>query len=151
MRRARDCGLVVVTAESCTAGLVAHALSKGEGASRHFAGGFITYTKAMKNRILGVPLQLLQEQGAVCAAVAEAMAQGAIERSGASVGVAVTGVAGPAPDEDGNPVGLIYCGVARKAQAPRSVRFQSASAKRHTILEEAATEALTLLRSACVA
>src|SRR5688572_13174944 len=117
LSRAKACNLVVVTAESCSAGTLALALSKGEGAARHFAGGFVTYTKEMKHRVLGVPMPLLTDRGAVCSEVAEAMAQGAIERSGASIGVAVTGVAGPEPDEDGNPVGLIYCAVAREGQS----------------------------------
>jgi nicotinamide-nucleotide amidase len=63
--------------------------------------------------------------------------------------VAVTGVAGPEPDEDGNPVGLIYCAVLRRGQAPKSVRLQSSATQRRAILEEATVEALTLLRSVC--
>ena len=104
----------IVTAESCSAGMLALAFAKGEGASQHFMGGFVTYTKEMKSRVLGVPPSLLQEKTAVCGEVAEAMAIGALLRSGASVAVSVTGVAGPTEDEDGNPVGLVYCGVARK-------------------------------------
>jgi nicotinamide-nucleotide amidase len=100
----------IVTAESCSADTLALAFSKGEGASQHFLGGFVTYTKEMKARVLGVPPLLLQEKTAVCGEVADAMAIGALLRSGASVAVSVTGVAGPTEDEDGNPVGLIYCG-----------------------------------------
>jgi PncC family amidohydrolase len=100
--------------------------------------------------VLGVPMEVLKKKGAVCAEVAEAMARGAIARSGASAAVAVTGVAGPEPDEDGNPVGLIYCAVMRRGQAPKSVRLQSNATQRRAILEDAATEALTLLRSVFV-
>jgi nicotinamide-nucleotide amidase len=78
------------------------------------------------------------------------MARGAIARSGASAAVTVTGVAGPEPDEDGNPVGLIYCAVMRRGHGPKSVRLQSSAAQRRAILDEAALEALALLRSACV-
>jgi nicotinamide-nucleotide amidase len=86
-------------------------LSKTEGASKHFTGGVITYTK--ETRLLGVPPELIQRCTVVCAEVAEAMAQGVIARSKADLGVSITGVAGPEPDEDGNPVGLVYCAVAR--------------------------------------
>ena len=103
LKKAKAAGLQIVTAESCTAGTVAHVLSKGEGASKHLAGGFVTYTKDMKSRVLGVPMAMLKSKSAVAAEIAEAMARGALARSGASIAVAVTGVAGPDPDEDGNP------------------------------------------------
>ena len=76
-------------------------------------GGVVAYTKEMKIRALGVPAELIQRGTAVCADVAEAMARGACRLSGAKLAVSITGVAGPEPDEDGNPVGLIYCSVAR--------------------------------------
>ena len=82
----------IVTAESCSAGMLAIAFAKGEGASQHFMGGFVAYTKEMKARVLGVPPALLQEKTAVCGEVAEAMAIGALLRSGASVAVSVTGL-----------------------------------------------------------
>jgi PncC family amidohydrolase len=78
-------------------------MSKTEGAS-HFMGGVITYNKEMQTRMLCTT---------VCAEVAEAMAQDVIARSKADLGVSITGVAGPEPDEDGNPVDLLYCAVAR--------------------------------------
>jgi len=149
LKKAKAAGLQIVTAESCTAGTVAHVLSKGEGASKHLAGGFVTYTKDMKSRVLGVPMAMLKSKSAVAAEIAEAMARGALARSGASIAVAVTGVAGPDPDEDGNPVGLIYCAVVRRGQAPRSVRLQSTATQRRALIDEATLEALTLLRGAC--
>ena len=149
LKKAKAAGLQIVTAESCTAGTVAHVLSKGEGASKHLAGRFVTYTKDMKSRVLGVPMAMLKSKSAVAAEIAEAMARGALARSGASIAVAVTGVAGPDPDEDGNPVGLIYCAVVRRGQAPRSVRLQSTATQRRALIEEATLEALTLLRGAC--
>ena len=87
-------------------------LSKAEGASKYFLGGMVAYTKEMKTRLLSVPSDLIQRDTAVSAEVAEAMAQGAIRRFNADLGVSITGVAGPEPDEDGNPVGLVYCAVA---------------------------------------
>jgi nicotinamide-nucleotide amidase len=139
----------IVTAESCSAGMLALAFAKGEGASQYFMGGFVTYTKEMKARVLGVPTSLLREKTAVCGEVAEAMAIGALLRSGASVAVSITGVAGPAEDEDGNPVGLIYCGVARKEGGYKHVRVQCAPGDPDAIVDAACTEALRLLRAFC--
>ena len=104
--KARD--LMVCTAEFCSAGKLAMVLSKTEGASKYFLGGMVAYTKEMKTRLLSVPSDLIQRDTAVSAEVAEAMAQGAIRRFNADLGVSITGVAGPEPDEDGNPVG---CGL----------------------------------------
>jgi len=96
-----------VTAESCTAGKLAAALlSEAPGAAERLHGSFVTYTKANKTKSLGVSAALLQRRGAVCREVAVAMAEGALVRSPATVAVSITGVAGPDPDEDGNPVGL---------------------------------------------
>ena len=81
MQSAKAQGLTICTAESCSAGRLALALSKTEGASKHFMGGVITYTKEMKTRLLGVPFDLIQRCTAVCPEVAEAMAQGVIARS----------------------------------------------------------------------
>jgi PncC family amidohydrolase len=140
----------IVTAESCTAGTLALAFAKGKGASQSFMGGFVTYTKEMKCRVLGVPPSLLQEKTAVCGEVAEAMAIGALLRSGASVAVSITGVAGPGPDEDGNPVGLVYCGVARKDGGHRHVRLDCpAGIRPEAAIDEACETALRLLRSFC--
>src|SRR4051812_24707824 len=97
--------LSVVTAESCTAGLLAALLSKPEGAGDVLEGGFVCYSKEQKNIALGVPNGVLDTKTAVASEVATAMAKGALNRSKANIGLAVTGVLGPEPDEDGNPVG----------------------------------------------
>lgn len=104
----------LVVAESCTAGLLALQLADAPGASAHFNGGFVTYTKEQKISALGVTPALLREQGAVCGAVAAAMAQGALHHSTADLAAAITGVAGPEPDEDGNPVGRVCIAIARR-------------------------------------
>lgn len=114
---ARERGLTLVTAESCTGGLLAAVLSEAPGAGSQFHGGFAVYTKAQKIVALGVPEALLRRSTAVCEDVARAMVAGALERSCADVAVAVTGVAGPACDEDGNPVGLVHL-VAGRRLAP---------------------------------
>jgi nicotinamide-nucleotide amidase len=103
----------IVTAESCTAGKLAALLSEAPGAAERLHGSFVTYTKANKTKSLGVSADLLQRKGAVCREVAVAMAEGALVRSPATLAVSITGVAGPDPDEDGNPVGLVCIAIAR--------------------------------------
>src|ERR1041385_8746907 len=98
IQRAQRAGLGIVTAESCTAGLMCQVLADAEGASLFFHGGFVTYTKQHKSCSLGVPEALLCEKGAVCAEVARAMAEGALDHSKAGIAAAITGVAGPEPD-----------------------------------------------------
>lgn len=112
-RAGRD-GLALATAESCTGGLLAAVLSEAPGAGRWFQGGFVVYTKAQKTVALGVSAELLARETAVSPAVARAMAEGALARSTADVAIAVTGVAGPASDEDGNPVGLVHLAAVRR-------------------------------------
>jgi nicotinamide-nucleotide amidase len=120
--------LTVVTAESCTAGLVAAALAQGEGASDVLHGGFVTYTKAQKSAALGVAPKLLARQGSVNAAVAEALAAGALERSPADIAFAVTGVLGPAP---GAATRLGWC-ISAAPGVGTALRSPGASTKRTT-------------------
>ena len=105
-------GLTLGTAESCTGGLLAKRLTDLPGAWAVFRGGVVSYTNQVKAGVLGVPQALLDEQGAVCADVARAMAQGGRRVLGCDVAVATTGVAGPDSDERGNPVGLVYVALA---------------------------------------
>ncbi|MEA4965667.1 MAG: CinA family protein [Oscillospiraceae bacterium] len=102
--------LTLATAESCTGGLLGSALTAVPGSSEVYRGGVISYCNAVKHRLLGVPLALLEEFGAVSWQVAEAMAHGAAGACGADVGVGITGIAGPDSDETGRPVGLVYVG-----------------------------------------
>jgi nicotinamide-nucleotide amidase len=111
--------VTVVTAESCTGGLIAAALSHAPGASECLHGGFVVYTKKHKTEALGVSKLVLQESGSVNAEVAGQLVQGALERSSAQIAVAVTGVLGPDPDEDGNAPGLVYFATQRRGQEPR--------------------------------
>jgi nicotinamide-nucleotide amidase len=137
----------IVTAESCSAGVLALAFAKGEGASEAFLGGFVTYAKDMKSRVLGVPARLLKDKTAVCGEVAEAMAIGALLKSGASIAVSITGVAGP--NEDGNPVGLVYCAVARKDGGRRHLRLTCSGTSPEAIIDEACVSALRLVKNFC--
>ena len=104
-------GLTVGTAESCTGGLVGHAITEVPGSSAYFRGAIVAYADATKVALLGVDPSTLAAHGAVSAQVARAMATGARERLGVDLAVAVTGIAGPAGGSESKPVGLTYVGV----------------------------------------
>ena len=104
--------LTVATGESCTGGLVAHALTEVPGSSAYVRGGIVAYANEVKTALLGVPAAVLEAHGAVSAQVAVAMAEGARDRLGTDLGVGVTGVAGPDGGTDEKPVGLVYVAVA---------------------------------------
>jgi nicotinamide-nucleotide amidase len=150
-RRALECAsgknLSIVTAESCTAGKLAALLSEAPGAAERLHGSFVTYTKANKTHALGVPAALLRDKGAVCPAVAAAMAEGALARSPADVALSITGVAGPDPDDDGNPVGLVCIGLARNGET-RTLEHHYGRLGREWVQERAMADALALLIAA---
>ena len=104
-------GLSVATAESCTGGLVAHALTEIPGSSGYFLGGIVAYADSSKRSGLGVPAELIARHGAVSAHVARAMAEGARRVLGADLAVSVTGIAGPGGGSPAKPVGLTYIAV----------------------------------------
>jgi PncC family amidohydrolase len=135
--------LTVATAESCTGGLVAHAITEIAGSSAHFRGGFVTYADDVKHAQLGVAQELLEAHGAVSAQVARAMAEGARERLRVSVAVAITGIAGPGGGSDQKPVGLTYVGVADTAGA--DVRRHLWAGDRSANKRDSAVAALELL------
>ena len=101
-------GVTFAAAESCTGGLIAKRITDVPGASGVFMGGVVSYTNIVKHRVLGVPADMLEEYGAVSAPVARAMAEGVRALTGSDLAVSVTGVAGPGPDDDGHPEGLVY-------------------------------------------
>jgi nicotinamide-nucleotide amidase len=103
----------LTTAESCTAGGVAYAVTQIAGSSAWFDRGFVTYTNAAKQALLGVPAPLLAAHGAVSEPVARAMATGALAASGAQVAVAITGIAGPGGGSPAKPVGTVCFAWAR--------------------------------------
>ena len=111
-RLLRERGETLSAAESCTGGLLAKRITDLPGSSAVFRGGVVSYTNEVKERVLGVPRELLEEYGAVSEPVARAMAQGCRALCGSDIAVSVTGVAGPDSDERGNPVGLAYIGLA---------------------------------------
>lgn len=117
-------GLKVVTAESCTGGGVAAALTDVAGSSRWFERGYVTYSNAAKTQDLGVEAALIERHGAVSAAVVEQMAAGALRASGAHVAVAVSGIAGPDGGTVDKPVGMVFFGVVRRNGAVHVLREQ---------------------------
>jgi nicotinamide-nucleotide amidase len=122
VKKARAAGVKLATAESCTAGSLATLLADTPGGGEQFHGGFVTYTKENKMAALGVPRELIAAHTAVSRPVAEAMATGALDRCPADLVIAITGVAGPEPDEDGNPVGLMHIAAAVRG---RGIRHRS--------------------------
>ena len=110
--RARN--LHVVTAESCTGGLIAAACTSVAGSSRWFERGFVTYSNEAKTELLGVPAALIANHGAVSEPVARAMAEGALRHSRANLSVAVTGIAGPDGAVEGKPVGTVWVAVSQR-------------------------------------
>ena len=103
-------GRTLATAESCTGGGIAHAITGVSGSSAVFKGGIISYCNEIKHALLGVDSQLLSDLGAVSGPVAYAMAEGARSALQADVAVSVTGLAGPGGDDFGNPVGTVFIG-----------------------------------------
>jgi len=122
-RRLRARGQFVTTAESCSGGWIAKALTDVAGSSEWFGEGFVTYSNEAKVRTLGVPRAVLKREGAVSEAVVRAMAAGALERTGATIAVAVTGIAGPGGAVPGKPVGTVWFCWARRQGA--RVRLQA--------------------------
>ena len=125
-RSCRRRGVYVATAESCTGGGAAEAITRISGSSGWFERGFVTYTNAAKKEMLGVSQRTLSRHGAVSEQVAREMAAGALAHSDARVSVAITGVAGPTGGTRAKPVGLVWFawGVRRGAVQARAFRFR---------------------------
>ena len=141
----KEKGLTLGTAESCTGGLVAKYMTDLPGSSAVFRGGIVSYTDAVKASVLGVPQEMLDEYGAVSPQVAEAMARGAKAALGCDIAVSATGIAGPDSDDRGNPVGLVYLGLAYEDKC--HVReFHVGNVARERVRRQSARTALDLVR-----
>lgn len=142
-------GLILALAESCTGGLIGHRLTQVPGSSAYLDRGVVCYSNRAKTELLGVPEGLIARHGAVSAPVAAAMAKGIRVTSKASVGLSVTGIAGPGGGTDKKPVGLVYVGLdatsqgAAKISKTQAFRFHGT---RETIKLRASQAALNLLR-----
>jgi len=139
----------LVTAESCTGGWIAKLATDIAGSSDWFDCGFVCYSNEAKTRDLGVPEKLIESDGAVSDAVVRAMAEGAIERTGANVGLAVSGIAGPTGAVPGKPVGTVWFALAHKREdrlecQGHLIQFNG---NRDAVRRQAVEYALKLLRS----
>ena len=143
---ARERSLRIVTAESCTGGLVAGALCAIPGASDVFERGFVSYSNRAKQEMLGVSGDLIADLGAVSEPIARMMAEGALEHSHAHVSVAITGVAGPDGGTPLKPVGTVHFATSRANQSVRHRMEQFDLTERWDIQIAAVQMALELLR-----
>ncbi len=141
-------GILGATAESCTGGLVAAALTDIAGSSDVFDRGFVTYSNEAKHEMLGIPNELIVAHGAVSEEVALAMAEGALRHSRAGIAVSVTGVAGPGGGSLAKPVGLVWFGLARKGAQPFAVRHVFNDNGRASIRHAAVDTALDMILKA---
>ncbi|MCW1956036.1 MAG: nicotinamide-nucleotide amidohydrolase family protein [Roseobacter sp.] len=144
---ARAAGLTLATAESCTGGLVAAALTEIAGSSDVFERGFVTYSNAAKCEMLGVNAQTLAHHGAVSEAVAREMAEGAPAHSAAALAVSVTGIAGPGGSEH-KPEGRVCFGLAAQGKPTRTETREFGALGRAEVRKAATAHALALLMAA---
>ena len=138
-------GLQVATAESCTGGLVAGALTEIAGSSDVVDRGFVTYSDAAKRAMLGVPAATLKRYGAVSAQTAKAMAAGALKHSRADLAVAITGIAGPGGGSKEKPVGLVYFAAASRSGRRLARKRLYGTIGRRRVRSASVAEALSLL------
>jgi nicotinamide-nucleotide amidase len=137
-------GWKLATAESCTGGMVAAALTDIAGSSDVVERGFVTYSNEAKTELLGVPAPLIQQHGAVSEEVARAMATGALAHAPVELAVSITGIAGPGGGSAQKPVGLVHFGAARKG-GPVVTEHQIFSGDRDQVRALATRRALELL------
>lgn len=141
----RKRSLRLVSAESCTGGLFAAACTAFEGASDWFERGFVVYSYASKEQLLGVSAELLAAHGAVSEVVAKELARGAIVHSQAELAVAVTGIAGPGGAVHGKPVGTVWLAIARRGRAECATYLLHLGGDRTSVREQTVARALAAL------
>ena len=134
-------GWVAATAESCTGGGIAERLTSLPGSSNWFVGGIVSYSNDLKIKLLGVDSGSLQRWGAVSKQVVQEMVSGLLQRTGADIGVAVSGIAGPGGGEPDKPVGTVWCAWGVGDQRPLS-KLYSFSGSRRSIREQTVREAI---------
>ena len=138
-------GLRLATAESCTGGLVGHAVTRIAGSSAYYLGGAVTYSNGLKEQLLGVDPETIRRYGAVSGETAQAMAEGCRRLTGADYTLAVTGIAGPGGGTPEKPVGTVCFGLTAPGQGARDVRCRFRGDRSEIQIIAAAT-ALDLLR-----
>ncbi|QWK78698.1 CinA family protein [Ochrobactrum sp. BTU1] len=144
----RKHGIMIATAESCTGGLIAAALTDIAGSSDVVDRGFVTYSNEAKNEMIGVPMELINQVGAVSKEVAIAMAEGALNNSRAGISIAVTGIAGPGGGSAEKPVGLVHIASARKGFATLHKECRFGEKSREDIRHQTVLSALALVLEA---
>jgi nicotinamide-nucleotide amidase len=137
--------LKLATAESCTGGLVAGALTGVPGSSAVVDRGFVTYSNAAKQQMLGVSADILRDHGAVSCETAEAMARGALGSAGADIVVAITGIAGPGGGSADKPVGLVHFAAASRAGALTHTEMRYGNIGRAEVRNKSVLQALAML------
>ena len=142
---ARERSLRIVTAESCTGGLVAGAICSISGSSDVFERGFVTYSNQAKEDLLGVSGAMIRQHGAVSEAVARAMAEGAIRNSAAQLALAITGVAGPGGGSEEKPVGLVHIAAARAGEPTLHREFRFGDIGRGNVRRKSVEAAMEML------
>ena len=147
LARARAKGVMIATAESCTGGMLAAMITDVAGSSAVFERGFVTYSNAAKQEMLGVKAESLAAHGAVSEAVALEMASGALVRSAADIAVSITGIAGPGGSEH-KPEGRVCFGLARKGRRAQVHTVEFGAQGRATVRQASALHALDLLTEA---
>jgi nicotinamide-nucleotide amidase len=140
-------GWRIATAESCTGGMVAAAITDIAGSSDVFDRGFVTYSNEAKTEMLGVPVDLILKHGAVSEVVARAMAEGALKNSKADISVSVTGIAGPSGGSAEKPVGLVHFACATRT-ATRHLEMRFGDLGRAVVRQAALRQALQLVLEA---
>lgn len=145
LAKARAKRLKLATAESCTGGLIAGALTEIAGSSDVFDRGFVTYSNEAKAMTLKVDTAVLREHGSVSAETARAMVQGALTFSGAHIAVAVTGIAGPGGGSAQKPVGLVHFASARKGAEARTIERRFGDLGRTEVRLDTVRQALSML------
>ncbi len=145
--RAKAQGVMIATAESCTGGMVAAAMTDIPGSSAVVERGFVTYTNTAKQEMLGVCADTLETYGAVSEEVAQEMADGALQNSQAQLAVSITGIAGPGGSEH-KPEGRVCFGLAAQGQPTRAETVEFGAQGRDNVRRAARDHALTLLNGA---
>ena len=137
--------LTVATAESCTGGLVAGALTEVPGSSAVLDRGFVTYSNKAKQQMLGVPIETLKEYGEVSRQTAEAMAQGALEKAKVDLAVSITGIAGPGGGSAEKPVGLVHFAAAARNGTSMHTAMRYGDIGRADVRHKSVLQALRML------
>jgi len=137
--------LKIATAESCTGGLVAGALTEVPGSSAVLDRGFVTYSNAAKLQMLGVSADILRDHGAVSRQTAEAMVRGALAKADADLAVAITGIAGPGGGSAGKPVGLVHFAAGSRSGARAHTEMRYGDIGRSPVRHKSVLQALAML------